>query len=171
MDLAPGMAPIPQSLETQMANRNQDYYPQSGSRAQSRDWRDDEDNSYDEGRMQYGRSRERNTDEQSGSTGRYAGYGDFGRGEYGGGRSGWSGQERYGQSGYGQGGYSSQGGGGRGDYGRGGYEQGDYRSSGQGSSGARGYGVGYGGRDMNRERYGQANYRSDYGYGGSQGYG
>ena len=58
--------------------------------------------SFDQGR-QYGR---RDTNEQSGSTGRYAGYGNAGRGDYGrGGRN--TGQGHYGQSGYGQGGYGT----------------------------------------------------------------
>ena len=69
--------------------------------------------SYDQGReqSQYGRSRD--TGGQSGSTGRYAGYGDFGQGRY-------SGQGNYGQTGYGQGGY------GQGNYGQPsyGYERG-----------------------------------------------
>ena len=129
-----------------MANRNQDYSNQSsGSRRYSQDWRDDDDNRYDEGRMQSGGSRDRDTNEQSGSTGRYAGYGDFGRGNYGGGRSGWSGQDRYGQSGYGQGNY------GQGNYGPGGS--------------SRGSGYGYGGGGESQRRYGQGS--GSYGYGGS----
>jgi osmotically-inducible protein OsmY len=129
-----------------MANRNQDYSnrsgSQSGSRRTSQDWREEDDNSNEENRGQFGGSRGRDTNEQSGSTGRYAGYGDFGRGDYGGGRSGWSGQERYGQSGYGQGSY------GTGGSGRGGSEQGDY------------------GRGRSEESYGS---RSNYGYGGGSG--
>jgi osmotically-inducible protein OsmY len=147
--------------ERQMANRNQDY-SQTGSRRTSQGWRDDDDNRDDEGRTQFGRSRERDTDEQSGSTGRYAGYGDFGRGEYGGGRSGWSGQERYGQSGYGQGNYSPGNQGGRSssgsDYGYSGGES--QRRYGQGS-GSYGYG---GGRSWN-EPYGEGQQytsRGDY---------
>lgn len=130
-----------------MANRNEDYYS-PGSRRQSQDWRENDD-TQDQGRGQFGRSRDSN--EQSGSTGRFAGYGDFGRGEYGGGRSGWSGQERYGQSGYGQGGY-----------GRSGSEEGDYGQgrSGQVSSG--GYGYGYGGGGMQRGRQGQGHYRGGW---------
>jgi osmotically-inducible protein OsmY len=161
MDLAPHITPVSpfHSLELQMANRNQDNY-QTGSRRYSQDWREDEDSN--EGQGQFGRSR--GNDEQSGSTGRYAGYGDFGRGEYGGGRSGWSGQERYGQSGYGQGGY-----------GRSGSEGGDYRPgrSGQGNYGQGGSGsgdYGYGGGGMQRSRYGQGGNRGDSGYGGSRGW-
>jgi osmotically-inducible protein OsmY len=134
-----------QHWRRQMANRNQDY---SQTRRTSQGWRDDDDNSYDE-RTQFGRSRERDTEEQSGSTGRYAGYGDFGRGEYGGGRSGWSGQERYGQSSYGQGNYSpgNQGG-----------SQGGRSSSGSD--------YGYSGGGESQRRYGQGS--GSYGYGGGR---
>jgi osmotically-inducible protein OsmY len=162
MDLAPHITPVSplHSLEFQMANRNQDNY-QTGSRRYSQDWREDDDNN--EGQGQFGRSRD--NDEQSGSTGRYAGYGDFGRGEYGGGRSGWSGQERYGQSGYGQGGYGRSGSEG-GDYRQGRSGQGNY---GQGRSGSGDYG--YGGGGMQRSRSGgQRNYRTESGYGGSRGW-
>jgi osmotically-inducible protein OsmY len=139
-----------------MANRNQDYSYHSGSRGRSQNWRD-EDEGNDEGRSQYGQSRERDTEEQSGSTGRYAGYGDFGRGEYGGGRSGWSGQERYGQSGYGQGNYGTgQSGYGQSGYGRSGSSERDYSQGG---------GYGYGGGGMQRGRYGQS---GQSGYGGSR---
>lgn len=85
---------------------------------------------YDEGRRRGGRdAREqqaRDTREQSGSTGRFAGYG--GRGDRG---AGYSGQERYGQSGYGQGGY--------------GQRDGEYRGGtfGQGPTGTRGDYGGY----------------------------
>jgi osmotically-inducible protein OsmY len=87
--------------------------------------------SYDQGRGRYGG---RDTREQSGSTGRYAGYGDFGQGDYSGGRRGFSGQDRYGQSGYGQGGYGQ---GAQGEYRGGNYwrepygEGQQYSSSGQ----------------------------------------
>src|SRR6185295_16447332 len=115
----------------QMANRNQDYY--SGSRRSQQSWRDDDERegneaeagtrggNYDQGRVQYGRQSE----EQSGSSGRYSGYGDFGRGDYGGGRSGWSDQ---GRSGYGQGDYG-QSNSPEGYYGQGNYGQG-YRAGG-----------------------------------------
>ena len=151
---------LPFTLEkTQMANRNQDYSYQSGSRGRSQNWRDEDDRN-DEGRSQFSRSRERDTDEQSGSTGRYTGHGDFGRGEYGGGRSGWSGQERYGQSGYGQGGYGT-GGSGQSGYGRSGSSE---RDDGQGG------GYGYGGGGQQQSRYGQRGQREDYGYGASRGW-
>src|SRR5262245_64097590 len=113
-----------------MANRNQNHQS-GRNRDESRDnanrWREDDDEgrysragdrdyrsdyrSYeagdeggpvradndDQGQGRYGRD----TGDQSGSTGRYAGYGDFGQGDYSGGRRGNTGQERYGQSGYG----------------------------------------------------------------------
>ena len=163
-----------------MANRNQDY-SQTGSRRTTQDWREEDDNNYDEGRTRFGRSRERDTDDQSGSTGRYAGYGDFGRGEYGGGRSGWSGQERYGQSGYGQGNYSTQGGSQRGraspgsDYGYSGGES--QRRYGGGRSWNEPYGEGQqytsrGDYAGERSGYGEE-WRSPQSYGGqgSQNYG
>ncbi len=118
---------------------------------------------YDEGRVQYGgrdtrEQQDRDSREQSSSTGRYAGYGNFGQGDYGRGRGGESGQSRYGQSGYGQRGYGQS-------QGRGQYRGGSY---GEGRTGASGddYGYGYGGggqRDF--ERGGQApSYRKpDYG--------
>src|SRR4051812_20200704 len=121
-----------------MANRNQDY--SSGSRGSQQNWRDDDDGrneaeagsrggNYDQGRVQYGRREQREQNDQSGSTGRYAGYGDFGRGNYGGGRSGWSGQDRYGQSGYGEGDYG-QSNSPEGYYGQGNFGQGSGQTSG-----------------------------------------
>lgn len=139
--------------------------------------------SYDQGRVQYGRrdpreQRGRDTNEQSGSTSRYAGYGDFGQGNYGGNHRD-SGQERYGQSGHG----------GR-DFG--GNYRGDFREGSGGGEANRRYGYesgygrqgGYGG-DFGRGRYGEGGSESrferdagrdrgsdyfGYGYGG-QGYG
>jgi len=130
-----------------MPNRNQNY--QSGSQRHGRSQpRDEDDNrsrnwdrdygqsgesDYDENsRSQYGQQRD--TSEQSGSTGRYAGYGDFGQGEYGrGGRS--TGQDHYGQTGYGQGGYGQgQSGQPNYSYGQPSYGQ-DYGSSGTSSYG------------------------------------
>ena len=113
--------------------------------------------SFDQGRMQYGR---RDTGEQSGSTGRYAGYGDFGQGDYSGGRRGHAGQERYGQSGYGRGGYGQSR---SGEY-RGGNYAGDYdydRPSSQGHPEQGGYGRqgGYGG-NYGEGRYGEGGSRS-----------
>jgi osmotically-inducible protein OsmY len=109
--------------------------------------------SFDQGRVQYGR---RDTREQSGSTGRYAGYGDFGQGDYSGGRRGYTGQERYGQSGYGRGGYGQSR---SGEY-RGGNYAGDYGrhpAYGDESGAARqgGYGGNYG-----EGRYGEGGSRS-----------
>lgn len=176
-----------------MANRNDTY--QSGQRWRRENWRDDErgargrsgeeyesdygryvendegDSSvragaYDEGRVQYGRDRGRDTREQSGSTGRYAGYGDFGQGDYGG-RSSWSGQERYGQSGYGQGNYGQR---------TRGYESRGYESQPGGESG---YGYdrqpsgGYGGqRDYGASRrYGSEGQGRNYDSGWNEPYG
>ncbi len=110
---------------------------------------------YDDGRVQY--RRRRDTREESGSTGRtagFAGYGDFGQGDYDNpGRSANTGQGRYGQTGYGQGGYE------KGGYGSGGYGQGSYGQSDQGQPdyGAANYSQG-------RPNYGGG---SDYGYGRS----
>jgi hypothetical protein len=152
-----------------MANRNQDN--QSGRGAGGyRSWEDDDERrygdyattdegdssvragSYDEGRVQFGR---RDTNEQSGSTGRYAGYGNFGQGDYSQGRSRYSGQDRYGMTGYG----------GRGDqgYGQGNYGQGNYGQSdyGYGRAGQGSYGQG------DRSNYGSGRAGSDYGYGRS----
>jgi hypothetical protein len=101
---------------------------------------------YDQGRQQ---SRWRDSNEQSGSTGRYAGYGDFGQGDYSRGRHGESGQGRYGQNAWGQRGYG-YGGGNYNEpnygYGRSGQERGNYA---QGWSG-----YGQGGRGMG-QRHGQ----------------
>jgi len=144
-----------------MANRNQDQ--QSGrSRSNYRDWEDAGNEaegsvrggSYDQGRVQYGRD----TDDNSGSTGRYAGYGDWGQGDYGrSGRGANTGQNRYGQSGFGGGDYGS--------------DQDNYsRDPERGSYGGSNYsGPGYG-RSGNEERYqgsrGTSGSDSGYGYGG-----
>ena len=116
--------------------------------------------SYDQGRVQYGRrdareQQDRDTRGQSGSTGRYAGYGDSGRGEHGGRPGGYSGQERYGQSGYGQGGFGQSGGL---------YRGGNY---GRGRTGSRGDYGGYGGAGG----YGEDEPTSGYGRGGDANYG
>ena len=109
---------------------------------------------YDQGRTQYGRSRD--TGGQSGSTGRYAGYGDFGQGDYSGGRRGYSGQGNYGQTGYGQGGY------GQGRYGQPsyGFERDQQYGRDYGSSGTSRYG---------RSEYGEPGYGSSRGGRYSQG--
>ncbi len=91
-----------------MPNRQQDY--QSGPRHRDDDREhgqygnpNENDNSvrsanFDQGQGRYWR--ERDTSEQSGSTGRYAGYGDFGQGDYSQpGRGPNTGQDRYGQTG------------------------------------------------------------------------
>jgi osmotically-inducible protein OsmY len=88
---------------------------------------------FDQGRGRYGRP---DTGGQSGSTGRYPGYGNFGQGDYSHpGRGPNTGQDRYGQTGYGQGGY------GQGNYGQPNYSYGQ-PSYGQeaGSSGTSNYG-------------------------------
>jgi len=162
-----------------MANRNQDY--SSGSRGSQQNWRDDDDGrneaeagsrggNYDQGRVQYGR-REQN--DQSGSTGRYAGYGDFGRGNYGGGRSGWSGQDRYGQSGYGEGDYG-QSNSPEGYYGQGNFGQGSGQTSGsRGVFGQNDWRAGgFGDRtDNDRERSNYGRFGEGGGYGGAGGMG
>lgn len=117
--------------------------------------------SYDQGRVQYGRrdpreQRGRDVNEQSGSTSRYAGYGDFGQGNYGGGSRRDSGQERYGQSGYGGRDFG-------GNYG------GDFREDSRGGEAGRRYGYesgygrqgGYGG-DFGRGRYGEGGSESRF---------
>jgi hypothetical protein len=125
MVLAPLLAPVPSFhyWSKKMADR---YQYQSGPRRGRQDWRDDDDSrrgqfrsrddegergegadyenpvrggSYDQNREQFGRFRD--TNEQSGSTGRYAGYG-YERGS--------SGTSRYGRSEYGDHGYGASGG-------------------------------------------------------------
>ena len=120
---------------------------------------------YDEGRVQYGgrdtrEQQGRDWRERGGSSGRYAGYGNFGQGDYSRGRGGESGQGRYGQSGYGPSGYG-QGGYGQ-SQGRGQYRGGNYGEGRTGASRDDDYGYGYGGGG---QRGGQAsNYRQpDYG--------
>lgn len=117
---------------------------------------------YDQGRQQ---SRWRDTNEQSGSTGRYAGYGDFGQGDYSRGRQGESGQGRYGQNAWGQRGY---GGGNYNEpnygYGRSGQERGSHGGRGQGSYGQTGYGR-QGSSDQGAQGQGAQGW-SGYGQGG-----
>ncbi len=137
-----------------MANKQQNYQSESHRSGNYRSSEDDDNRSArdygreygqygennDEGRGQFGRQRE---NEESGSTGRNAGYGNFGQGDYGqSGRGGSGGQERYGQSGYGQG--SS----GQGSYGQPNYSYGqpnygqDFGSSGTSNYGRSNYGSG-----------------------------
>ncbi len=141
--------------------------------------------SYDQGRVQYSQhgrygSRDRYGSQESNerSSGRYAGYGDFGQGDYSGGREGYSGQDRYGQGGFsrsqGAGGGEFRGGNyGGGNYGGGyggGFGRGDYGGGAYGganrSGGSYGGGVGAAGNDLN---YGAGTGRgfSGYGYEGS----
>jgi osmotically-inducible protein OsmY len=153
-----------------MANRQQDQW---GSRRSGnyRAWEDD-DNERDYGRQSDNeQGRRYDTNEQSGSSGRYAGYGDFGQGDYSqSGRGMNTGQNRYGQSGYGQSGY------GQGGYGSGQSGQSNYPRYGQeyGSSGTSQYGrSNYGSGRHEREsseysRQGQGGRGfAGYGYGGS----
>jgi osmotically-inducible protein OsmY len=131
--------------------------------------------SYDQGRMRYGR--ERDTNEEIGSTGRYSGYGNFGQGDYS--QSG----RGYGQGNYGQPNYSmgrpsygqEYGSSGTSDYGRSNFGSGrhdresDYSRSGSsyGSTREGGYG-GYGGQGGWREPYGEG---QQYGSGQQSGWG
>ena len=185
-----------------MRNRDQDTYQPGQSRARRQDSRDDEYSrergrdfgpqyghytendegdssvragSYDQGR-QYGRDRDPR--DQSGSTGRFAGYGDFGQGDSGGGRSGWSGQDRYGQSGYGQGNYRPRGGQGsqRGAYGSpGGWSEpsGEGQQYGQGGDyGGSNPGYGYGDQGYGSQGWGnqQSSQRGQHHGKGPKGY-
>jgi osmotically-inducible protein OsmY len=152
-----------------MGNRNYQAGRQGSGRGQDygrgSSWR----NRDDEGRFSSAED-ERDTNEQSGSTGRYAGYGDFGQGDYSGGRRGNSAQDRYGQSGYGQGGY------GQGNYGQGNQEGGYGRNEYRGGSfgGARDFGERYGNYGRDRGSAGTSQYSrssfSEYGYGGTGAY-
>jgi osmotically-inducible protein OsmY len=175
-----------------MPNRQQNYQSGPSRSGSSRSWDDDDNRSarnwdrdygqfanddegssagraggYDESRMQYGRRRD--TGEESGSTGRYAGYGNFGQGDYNQPGRGYSGQDRYGQTGYGQGGYG-QGSYGQPNYSSGqpGYGRGESEYSRTGSSsgvGYRGFGTegSYGGQGGWREPSGEG---QQYGSGG-----
>lgn len=183
-----------------MANRQQEYRgPQNWTRRSSnerywengddeRQWgrererererygQNSESEEYDEGRVQFGRPRD--TDEESGSTGRtagHAGYGDFAQDDYDRpGRRPNTGQGRYGQTGYGQDRYDAgYGAGSRGNYGygrSGRYEggRGESRGAGRygyGGSGLRGSGAGYGSGQW-YEPYGEGQqYGSRYGLG------
>jgi hypothetical protein len=153
-------------MELTMANRNQDR--QSGSGRGYRGWDDNDDErdtaarsgNHDQDRERFGRD----TGDQSGSTGRYAGYGEWGQGDYSGsGQGANTGQNRYGMTGYG---------GGRDQ----GYGQGNYGRSDQGQSGP-GHGQSnYGSGRYDRERGGDSDdgrggREADpgYGYGGSGG--
>jgi hypothetical protein len=182
-------------MEKAMANRQQDY--QWGSRRSGnyrawedddnqRGWREDRDygrytendegdssvraGSYDQGRTRYGRRYD--TNEQGGSTGRYAGYGDFGQGDYSqSGRGMNPGQNRYGQPDYGQSNYprygQDYGSSGTSQYGRSNYGSGQ----GQGGRGFAGYGY-ESGYDRNRgwnEPYGEGQqYDPGGGYGSQE---
>jgi hypothetical protein len=143
-----------------MANRYQNHQSESqryGNHRPSdeddsrsaRDYDRDFDRDYGQGRGQRGW---RDTSEESGSTGRsagYAGYGDFGQGDYDRpGRGANTGQNRYGQTGYGQGGY------GQGSHGQPNYGQ-DYGSSGTSNYGRSNFGSGRADPGGWREPYGE----------------
>jgi osmotically-inducible protein OsmY len=173
-----------------MPNRQQDY--QTGPRRRDEESRFSRDNdrdnenenslrsaNFDQGQGRYGYERE--TNEQSGSTGRYTGYGDFGQGDYSqSGRGQNFGQERYGQSSYGQGGYGQgnygQGGFGQGNYGQPNYSYGrpsygqDYGSSGTSNYGRSSYGAGRPDREPEASRS-MGNWRPRQGFGGYGGEG
>jgi len=170
-----------------MANRQQNYQSGTSRSGSGRSWEDDDKRSLrdwerdesDEGRTQYGQRRE--TSEEGGSRGRYAGYGNFGQGDYDQpGRGGNTGQDRYGQTGYGQGGY------GQGNYGQPNYSYGqpsygqDYGSSGTSNYGRSNYGSGRSGSESDYSRSGgsfgssrggAAGSSSGVGYGGYGGEG
>src|SRR5690242_8282402 len=104
-------------MELTMANRYEDerWTRSRGGYRGSDDNYDEGDSSARAGRYDEGRGRySQDTDEQSGSTGRYAGYGEWGQGDYNQtGRGANTGQNRYGMTGaggnrdqgYGQGNY------------------------------------------------------------------
>jgi hypothetical protein len=139
-------SPSNSSQEMTMANRYQNY--RSSDQDDNRSARD-YDRDYGQRRGQRGRL---DTSEESGSTGRsagYAGYGDFGQGDYDQpGRGANTGQNRYGQTGYGQGGY------GQGNYGQPNYGQ-DYGSSGTSNYGRSNFGSGRADPGGWREPYGE----------------
>lgn len=128
--------------------------------------------SYDQGRVQYSQygrygSRDRYGSQESNerSSGRYAGYGDFGQGDYSGGRERSSSQDRHEQGGpsrsQGAGGGEFRGGNYGGGFGRGDYGGGAYGGANR-SGGSYGGGVGASGNDLN---YGAGTGRGFSGYG------
>jgi osmotically-inducible protein OsmY len=183
-----------------MANRNQNY--QSGRDPSGRDHRgrdegryssaederdygsytesDEGDSSvragaYDQGRERYGRD----TNDQRGSTGRFAGYGNFGQGDYGGGRGGEYGQDRHGQNAWGQqrnqggdfqGGNYGGGTSGRGNYGQSRFSEGDFGQGGNYGPGSS-YGQGNQGQGGNFGPSGYGQGDSSWQSGSRSGYG
>ena len=144
-----------------MPNRQQNYQPGTSRSGSSRSWDDDDNRSSRDWERDYGQGSDsrRDTSEESGSTGRYAGYGNFGQGDYSRASRANTGQDRYGQSGYGQGGYGQGGGG---------YAGGSFgQSTGYGESS--GYGQGNYGQP--NYSYGQPSYGQDFGSSGTSNYG
>ena len=158
-----------------MPNRQQNYPPGTSRSGSSRSWDDDDNRSSRDWEGDYDRGADsgqrRDTSEESGSTGRYAGYGSFGQGDYSRSSRGNTGQDRYGQSGYGQGGY------GQGNYGQPNYSYGqpshgqDFGSSGTSNYGRSNFGSGQSERGSENSRMGSSSGVGYRGYGGEGSYG
>ena len=158
-----------------MPNRQQNYPSGTSRSGSSRSWDDDDNRSSRdwEGDCDRGADsgQRRDTSEESGSTGRYAGYGSFGQGDYSRSSRGNTGQDRYGQSGYGQGGY------GQGNYGQPNYSYGqpshgqDFGSSGTSNYGRSNFGSGQSERGSEGSRMGSSSGVGYRGYGGEGSYG
>jgi osmotically-inducible protein OsmY len=176
-----------------MPNRQQNYQSGTSRSGSGRSWDDDDNRSSRDWERDYGQGSDsdegsqgrqygqrRDTSEESGSTGRYAGYGNFGQGDY---NRRNTGQDRYGQSGYGQGGYGQrggydQGGGyGQGNYGQSNYSYGqpsygqDFGSSGTSNYGRSNFGSGQSERGSEYSRTGSSSGVGYRGYGGEGSYG
>jgi len=158
-----------------MPNRQQNYPSGTSRSGSSRSWDDDDNRSSRDWEGDYDRDADsgqrRDTSEESGSTGRYAGYGSFGQGDYSRSSRGNTGQDRYGQSGYGQGGY------GQGNYGQPNYSYGqpshgqDFGSSGTSNYGRSNFGSGQSERGSENSRMGSSSGVGYRGYGGEGSYG
>ena len=158
-----------------MPNRQQNYPSGTSRSGSSRSWDDDDNRSSRDWEGDYDRGADsgqrRDTSEESGSTGRYAGYGSFGQGDYSRSSRGNTGQDRYGQSGYGQGGY------GQGNYGQPNYSYGqpshgqDFGSSGTSNYGRSNFGSGQSERGSENSRMGSSSGVGYRGYGGEGSYG
>jgi len=158
-----------------MPNRQQNYQSGSSRSGSSRSWDDDDNRSSRDWERDYDQGSDsgqrRDTSEESGSTGRYAGYGSFGQGDYSRSSRGNTGQDRYGQSGYGQGGY------GQGNYGQPNYSYGqpshgqDFGSSGTSNYGRSNFGSGQSERGSENSRMGSSSGVGYRGYGGEGSYG
>jgi len=153
-----------------MPNRQQNYPSGTSRSGSSRSWDDDDNRSSRDWERDYDQGSDsgqrRDTSEESGSTGRYAGYGSFGQGDYSRSSRGNTGQDRYGQSGYGQGGY------GQGNYGQPNYSYGqpshgqDFGSSGTSNYGRSNFGSGQSERGSENSRMGSSSGVGYRGYGG-----